>query len=184
MHSAEPARKPKAAKAAAEETFTIPSSVLTITEQTFCNPSDASVIEFERGSRITVLPTGTFAYFRSVKSICMPASVEVIESECFTGGPYFDAWPLSTVTFESGSKLRVIQKFAFKTCRKLKSIRLPASVQVLTGSSFAFSGFTKLMIDRKNPWFHVNGDFVMDVGGSQHHPLFRAGPDSAHSGWD
>ena len=60
--------------------------------------------------------------FRCVCQIEIPASVEVLCEECFSGSG------LSRVTFASGSRLQRIEKGAFRLCNSLKEVEIPASV--------------------------------------------------------
>jgi hypothetical protein len=62
-------------------------------------------------------------YGRSLRSVCIPASVEILERECFSGCRL-----LASVTFESGAKMIEINWRAFSKCSSLESIRIPASV--------------------------------------------------------
>lgn len=63
-------------------------------------------------------------YSESVTSLTIPSSIVNIESMAFTG------WSkLEEVKFESDSKLRVIQRYAFGSCTKLRTITIPASVE-------------------------------------------------------
>jgi hypothetical protein len=57
-----------------------------------------------------------------VKEIEIPASVEVLCEECFRGSC------LSCVTFASGSCLKRIEKGAFRWCKSLQEIEIPAGV--------------------------------------------------------
>jgi hypothetical protein len=57
--------------------------------------------------------------------------VETIERSCFSR-----CKSLSTVTFESGSKLISIDQKAFEDCSSLRSISIPPSVQTLSYCAF------------------------------------------------
>jgi dextranase len=57
--------------------------------------------------------------------IVLPSSVEVLGEWCFSGCP-----SLTSITFESGSKLQRIEESAFKGSGLL-SIEIPSSVEVL-----------------------------------------------------
>jgi hypothetical protein len=52
-----------------------------------------------------------------LKSICIPASGEILESECFD-----DCTSLTKVTFEPNSRLGWIGYWAFSKCLSLKSL--------------------------------------------------------------
>jgi hypothetical protein len=66
--------------------------------------------------------------------LCIPASVEEIGLKCF-------AWNacLSSVTFEPGSRLRILQRRAFAGST-IRSIEIPAMVTFLPESSFEYCG--------------------------------------------
>jgi hypothetical protein len=59
-------------------------------------------------------------------SICIPSSVEIIDSQCFDF-----CYGLRQVTFEPVSKLQEIRESAFARCAALHSICIPSSVQVM-----------------------------------------------------
>jgi hypothetical protein len=75
---------------------------------------DPAVVEeviFEPGSALRILLAPVFSLFRSLNSITVPASVEVIGMGCFAEMPL-----LSRVTFEAGSRLGALDSQAFCTC--------------------------------------------------------------------
>jgi hypothetical protein len=85
-------------------------------------------------SNLTVLRLGPFSFAgnSTLKSICIPLSVEVLCECCFAR-----CENLSDVMFEQGSKLCVIADGAFSNCVSLKSICIPASVKTIGKSCFA-----------------------------------------------
>jgi hypothetical protein len=66
-----------------------------------------------------------------LKSICIPASVEILGDHSFANGH-----SLEIVTFESGCEVRRIESHAFLQCWALKSICIPASLEMV--GEFAF----------------------------------------------
>jgi hypothetical protein len=66
-----------------------------------------------------------------VKSICIPRSVESLGESCF------EEAKIETLTFESGSQLREIEKECFDGC-ELTSVRIPRLVEVLSEGCFEF----------------------------------------------
>jgi hypothetical protein len=79
---------------------------------------------------------------------------------CFAGLTH-----LSSLTFESGSRLREIGDSAFADCHSLKSISLPASLAVVSGLSFAESSIERVVVDESNPHYFISGDFLVGFEG-------------------
>jgi hypothetical protein len=94
---------------------------------------------------------GAFSGCPGIKSIYVPASVEVLCTQCFWG-----LTRLSLLTFEPGSKLREIEKDVFMDCKSLKSILLPASLSVVHGSSFDGSSIDEVKVDERSPHYFVS----------------------------
>jgi hypothetical protein len=67
----------------------------------------AEAVTFEAGSHMRLLEASAFRQFPSLKSICIPASVEVLGTNSLVGAE------LEIVMFERGSTLR---KFEYKAC--------------------------------------------------------------------
>jgi hypothetical protein len=65
------------------------------------------------------------------------------------------------VTFEPGSKLKSIAKDAFAGCTALKSISLPASLEVIAGSAFSGCSRCKFEVDPANPNYQVKDGFLV-----------------------
>jgi hypothetical protein len=161
----------------------IPASVATLTSRSFRRRDAVEILEFERGSQLAELPRHTFRNCTSLKSICIPSSVLRIARHCFSKWRDPDSstrcpfdLPLQAVIFESGSKLRVIESFAFYGCSRLKSIRLPASLEIADGSSFCECGLTEIEIESGSEYFVARPPFVVDVSGIR--ILRYAGEDS------
>jgi hypothetical protein len=108
---------------------------------------------FESGSRLRVIGNRAFHDCSSLRSICIPASVEKLDGDqnlYGDGGCFAGCSRLGTVTFESGSTLFVIENYAFHNCSSLTSICIPASVarlggdQVLLGEGHCFEECSSL----------------------------------------
>ena len=76
----------------------------------------------------------------SIKSVTIPASMEVIHECAFNMAP-----SLESVTFAPNSKLRIIADQAFEDCPMLKEIKLPNSLDSLGRSAFALCENLKIV---------------------------------------
>jgi hypothetical protein len=74
-----------------------------------------------------------------IQSICIPKSVEILENDCFR------AAKIGTLTFEKGSRLRMIGDRCFNGST-LTTIVLPVTVQYVGAS--AFPRMAKVASDR------------------------------------
>jgi hypothetical protein len=72
--------------------------------------------------------TSMFSYCSSLRSICIPSGITVMDNDCF-----YSCSLLLTVIFESGTQLSRMGKDVFSECSSLKSISIPSSVTVLDG---------------------------------------------------
>jgi hypothetical protein len=106
----------------------------------------------------------TFCHCPSLKSICIAASVEFIDRHCFIAHSlgYWSNSGLETVTFEAGSHLLEIAVRTFAGCFSLKHICVPASVQKMNADSFPDYLFSVIGFERGNPYFAIEGDFVLE----------------------
>jgi hypothetical protein len=156
------------------------------------------VLTYEPGSKLRCIVADHFRGHSSLRSLCIPASVESIDFSVFlrtqisnieveegsshfrTSGHFlvdfaglslirsfdqnanvvigrdieilcessFSGHPsLSSLTFESNSRLRRIEKSAFSECRSLKVICLPASVEYCAKSFLACSSIQTLTFE-------------------------------------
>jgi hypothetical protein len=96
----------------------------------------------------------------SLKSICIPASVEVLGENCLA-----NCRSLSRLTLESTSKLQRIEAAAFSSCSQLKSICIPASTISIDGSAFVNVPLTVLQLEEGNCHFRVSDHFLLDSAG-------------------
>jgi hypothetical protein len=144
----------------------IPASVTILTWESFDNTDAIEEITFEQGSQLREFELCALCACRSVKSICIPATVEVIRF--FSRDDTLFQFPpslLETITFEQGSQLREIESESFHKCDSLRSICLPASVQLIDGSTFLFSHLSEISVESGNPFFRANGPFLLDYAG-------------------
>ena len=134
----------------------IPASVETIEAQAFQKCPSLTTVTFESGSKLKTIgggysgasSYGAFSDCIKLTAIEIPASVETIGAAAFKG-----CTSLTTVTFESNSKLTTIRGGyhsssyyygAFSDCTQLTAIEIPASV--VTIGAAAFKGCTSLTI--------------------------------------
>jgi hypothetical protein len=94
-----------------------------------------------------------------LESICIPASVERFCRRCFCR-----CVSIITLTFETNSRLTQMDDEAFSGCSSLKSICIPASVQMISSSAFVNASFSKVEIEEGNRHFSIVSDYLMDIG--------------------
>ncbi len=82
-------------------------------------------------------------YCNPLAEISIPASIEVIGMQTFQF-----CWNLSDVSFAKDSKLQSIYPLTFWCCYSLKELNLPASVETLYHSCFAYSGLESLRLPK------------------------------------
>jgi hypothetical protein len=90
-------------------------------------------LDFECGSKVREITRAAFSDITALRSIRIPASVEMLHGYCFS-----KCISLSDVTFEQGSRLQRIDKCAFSQCRSIPVVCIPSSVESI--GKFAFSG--------------------------------------------
>jgi hypothetical protein len=128
----------------------------------FENATAVEEITFEPGSQIIRLKTSTFGQCIALKSLCIAASVEIICEYCFVTIGSTTGSALEKVTFEPGSRLDEIESLAFFGCILLKSLCLPASVEMITAESFSDSGLKEILVESTNPFIRMDGPFLVD----------------------
>jgi hypothetical protein len=69
---------------------------------------------------------------------------------------------LREVRFESNSKLRRIESFAFSHCSSLQSIVIPSFVDTIAGNAFLQSGIREIIVADDNPNFKDRGSFLLN----------------------
>ena len=104
--------------------------------------------------KIDALPKYCFANSTNVRTIILPKTLTTIPTSCFKGSnisgevvipasceeigayAFSDCYSLESVVFESGSRLKIIDRYVFDTCIALKSIIIPASCEEIGISAF------------------------------------------------
>ena len=91
-----------------------------------------STLTFGTNSKLREIKKGSFEYLHTgISTITIPASLEIIGEGAFAGD-----WPLISIYFEEGSKLKTISKDAFRGCSYLKDITLPDGVKEIGEGAF------------------------------------------------
>jgi hypothetical protein len=150
------------------KTIVIPASLRELRSEFFANAHSVEVLEFEAGSSITRLEVAIFDPCLSLKSIYIPASVEVLRRRHWF--PHLDEEPcpadrsafyqLQHVTFEPGSRLQHIGEGTFYGCEFLQQICIPASVEKLNAASLPRSRNCRIEVDNGNRYFRMEGAFL------------------------
>jgi hypothetical protein len=143
-----------------DHNLTLSCEIETLGVGCFSACSGLSSLVFEGGSRLKRIEAEALSHCSGLKSICIPASVEILCAGCFS-------WSrLSSLTFEAESKLNEIEANVFTMCLSLKSLSIPASVKIIHGLAFAGSGISRITIEEGNAIFAVCGDFLINVTGN------------------
>lgn len=124
----------------------IPASVIEIGNSAFCNCSSLTEVMFEESDAMAMedygfshrIQTNAFAN-TAIQKVNIPAHFEEIGSYAFSGSSSNPEAALSSLTFSSGSRLKVIGKYAFRSQPIEGELIIPASVTEIGDSAF-FSG--------------------------------------------
>ena len=108
----------------------IPASVEDIGDGCFSGCSSLSRVTFASGSAVRRIGKEAFRECRKLSEIEIPASVEDIGEACFSGC-FSECANLASVTFFPGSSLKRIEKEAFRNCKNLREMEIPATVKSL-----------------------------------------------------
>jgi hypothetical protein len=134
----------------------IPASI-EIFDRGFFTESPIEVLPFESHSKLKKIEEETFSLCNSLKSICIPSSLEILCTRCFVC-----CRNLSIVSFESGSRLNRIENSAFATCSSLTSFYIPALVEHIDITAIVQTSISSIRIEDGNSNFHVVGPFLFD----------------------
>jgi hypothetical protein len=112
----------------------------------FLSCASLSEVTCESGSQLS-LGESTFSNCSSLKSIFIPATVQLLGNSCF-----HNCSSLSEIIIESGSQLSRLGESTFFNCSSLKSIFIPATVQLLDYSCFDHcSSLSAITYESSNP---------------------------------
>jgi hypothetical protein len=150
--------------------FFVPSSIQVIGRDCFgtCHNQLQScgsleLVVFEPGAQLRDIRENALRNCRSLKCVCLPASVEHLFPHCFYRCANF-----AHFGFESDSHLNSVGRMAFGFCSALKFIIIPASVQDLSSLAFFCSGLQTISafsIEEGNADFKIVGDCIVDING-------------------
>jgi hypothetical protein len=118
------------------------------------------MVTFESGSKLSRIEQHAFCFCEELKSICIPASVEILRKSCFEC-----CFGLTELEFERGSQLTRIESFALKSCDILKSLCIPSSVSSIDVSAFVHARVGQLTVEDGNTHFSASDGFLLDFAG-------------------
>jgi hypothetical protein len=118
-------------------------------------------LTFESRSKLIRIEALALSGCSSLKSICIPASVEIVCEKCFHACSL-----LSSLTFESGSKLKEIEAEAFFFCFSLPSLRIPPSVSRLTANWAKNSSLARVIFESAASLRTMIETFNVDLSGN------------------
>lgn len=121
---------------------------VTLGKYSFRGCTKLNEIEFETGSRVTVLEEGSFFGCTSLTSFTIPASMEKIEDQAFRG-----CTKLAMVSFAPNGKDLSFGEDVFNGCTSLTTFYLPANVTTLPGVFGGCTALANVEVDPNNPNF-------------------------------
>jgi hypothetical protein len=141
----------------------IPASVRSLAKSAFPNRQLIQEVKFQAGSQITRFEAGTFGFWKQLKFLRVPASVEVIVKHCFYTASSTAPSALRVVTFERGSKLREIEEDAFFNCPNVEEISLPPSVQTISVRGLPHTNCRIELAPGKTNHFEISEDLLIHL---------------------
>jgi hypothetical protein len=150
------------------DSICVPSSVHSIDGSAFCDSGidEVRIAEDNRHFRVSGEFLLSFdgkiliCYFGNSEIARIYGGIEVISTRAFAGSE-----SISNIAFESGSRLRRIEAFAFSHCGSLELISLPSFVEAIDGSAFCGCGIREVRIAEDNCHFRMSGDFLLTSDG-------------------
>jgi hypothetical protein len=122
------------------------------------------IFVIEKAFLIDVLNHKLIRNFSTSSSIEIGSNIEILGPKCFSF-----CQSLSSITFESNSRLTRIESGAFSRS-SLQSILIPRNVQFIDGSAFMYVTLSSISIESGNEIFIIEKDFLIDV---LNHKLIR-----------
>jgi hypothetical protein len=111
------------------------------------------VIAFEFESKLRRIEAFSFSRLASLKSICLPLSVELLSRDSFS-----HIQLLLSFTFESGARLTELPELSFFDCSSLTSICIPSSVSILHRGSFSHCTLLSSLLFESGSKLHRIGE--------------------------
>lgn len=149
--------------------MTIPASVRVICEKCFYKRISLSCVTFARGSRLQRIEKEAFYQCMSLEEAEIPATVEVLGEDCFSGSG------ITSVRFPRDSKLKSIERGAMSCCLRLEVFEIPASVKVVRHNSFYACKMLNLRVHRDNCHYKVIDSLLMSSDGAEVLTCFQMG---------
>lgn len=137
------------AKCKALKAISIPTAVESIGISAFYDCWKLETVTFADDCLITAIENKTFGNCKNLKSIKIPKNVVSIGDDKISdakSGAFSECTTLETVTFAEGSALKQIGNFAFVSCKALKSITLPTTLEKIGTGAFRTCALTEITI--------------------------------------
>jgi hypothetical protein len=140
-----------------EAEVVVPSYVVVLRCASFSTRFSLESVSFDDGSRLQSIEAWAFMSCDSLRSIRLPASLEMIGA-----GAFCRCHSLVAVTFEAPSKLREIGARAFMLCNSLTSISFPRSLMAIRAYAFRWCENLRSVTFEMGSPPHEIGAFAFD----------------------
>jgi hypothetical protein len=141
-----------------DEVVRIPGNIEVICSKCFYRCQCIKSLLIDSPSTLKAIESEAFSHC-SVRSICIPRSVESLGDGCFRDSG------VAHVGLENGSELRRIGDSCFRRCRSLKSIHIPRKVKMIGDGAFCGSCINSITKESGNFRFLSTGSSIIDLLG-------------------